>query len=60
MATEPYALVEDFELLDKAALWPFIKQDVIEQALRAWARTTGHNQQMAGAKIGRRPKTVVR
>ena len=60
MATEPYALVEDFELLDKAALWPFIKQDAIEQALRAWARTTGHNQQMAGAKIGRRPKTVVR
>lgn len=60
MATEPYALVEDYDLLDKTVLWRFIKRDAIEQALRAWARTTNYNQQMAGAKIGRKPKTVVR
>lgn len=60
MATEPYAVVEDETKLDMAKLWPFIALDAKEKAVRAWAKTTGHNQQMAGAKIGRRPKTVVR
>lgn len=60
MATEPYAVIEDDTKLDMAKLWPFIKIDAKEAALRAWAKTTGHNQQMDGAKIGRRPKSVVR
>ncbi len=62
MATEAYAEVvpgED-DKLDKAKLWPFIPLAAKEQALRAWAKTTGHNVQMEGAAIGRRPKSVVR
>lgn len=60
MATEPYAEIEDDRLLDKEVLWPFIKFEAKEQALRSWAKTTSHNQQMAGAKIGKRPRSVVR
>lgn len=60
MATEKYAEVEDAALLDKNALWPYISFAEKEKALRAWAKGTGHNQQMAGAKIGDRPKSVVR
>lgn len=60
MATEPYAEVVDADKLDKDKLWPFIKLETKEQALRAWAKNTGHTQQMDGAKIGKRPKSVVR
>lgn len=60
MATEPYAVVEDAGLLDKEKLWPFISLAEKEKALRGWAKNTGHTQQMPGAKIGRRPKSVVR
>ena len=60
MGTEPYALIEDIAQLDRAVLWPFIKTDAIESALRSWAKTTNYNQQMAGARIGRRPKSIVR
>ena len=60
MATEPYAEIEDADLLDKNALWPFITVDAKEKALRAWAKVHGHAKQMAGAKIGKRPKSVVR
>lgn len=60
MASEPYAVIEDEAKLDRNALWPFISFDAKEKALRAWAKTTNHNQQMSGAKIGRRQKTVVR
>lgn len=60
MGTEPYALVEDFDALDKAALWPFIKRDAIEAALRSWAKTTNYSVKMTGASVGRRPKTQIR
>lgn len=60
MATEAYAEVENADLLDKDKLWPFIKLEAKEQALRAWAKTVSHNQQMAGARIGKRPRSVVR
>lgn len=60
MAKEKYALVVDESKLDKAALWPFIPIAAKEQALRAWAKTTGHRQQMEGAEIGERNKSVVR
>lgn len=60
MAQESYAEVEDDTKLDKEKLWPFIKLEAKEQALRAWAKTTGHGQQMTGAAIGKRPKSVVR
>lgn len=60
MAKESYAIVEDEAKLDKEALWPFVALDAKEKALRAWAKTTGHAREMAGAKIGHRQKTVVR
>lgn len=60
MSTEPYAIIEDVSLLDLTVLRPFISVDAWEKALRAWARTTGYNTQMTGAKIGRRAKSVVR
>jgi membrane protein involved in colicin uptake len=60
MARENYAEIVDESQLDKAMLWPFISLDAKEKALRAWAKTTGHGKQMAGAAIGNRPKSVVR
>lgn len=60
MQTEGYAELVDKRLLDKDALWPFIKPDAIEQALRAYAKANDYRVEMAGAKIGRRPKSVVR
>jgi hypothetical protein len=60
MAREFYAEVEDANKLDRDALWPFISLDAKEKALRQWAKNTGHKQQMAGAAIGDRPKSVVR
>lgn len=60
MAQEAYAEIEKAELLDMAKLWPYIAFAEKEKALRAWAKSTGHSEQMAGAKIGRRPKSVVR
>ncbi len=55
-----YAEIEDESKLDKDKLWPFIALDAKEKALRAWAKTTGHGQQMAGAKVGHRNKSAVR
>lgn len=60
MQTETFAEIEDQTKLDMALLWPFIKFDAKEAALKAWARGTDHRVQMAGAKIGRRPKSQVR
>jgi hypothetical protein len=60
MAQETYAEVVDAGALDKDKLWPFISVSEKEKALRQWARTTDHREQMAGASIGRRPKTVIR
>lgn len=60
MKREPYAEIEDASKLDMAVLWPFISLDAKEKALRAWAKTVGHNQQMDGAAIGFRNKSQVR
>ena len=60
MAREFYAEIEDANALDISALWPFISLDAKEKALRQWAKNTGHRQQMRGARIGDRPKSVVR
>lgn len=57
---EPYAEVVDRNVLDKEALWPFLRSQDIEMALRAWARTTGYEKSMAGASIGFRQKGVTR
>jgi hypothetical protein len=60
MQREFYAEVVDANLLDKEALWAFVSLDAKEKALRQWAKNTGYRQQMAGASIGSRPKSVVR
>lgn len=59
-ARQPYAIVLDRAKLDKAALWPFFTDAEIEKALRGWAKTTGHHQQMDGAEIGFQRKGVTR
>lgn len=60
MAQMTYAEIEDAAKLDMAKLWPYIPFAAKETALNAWARGTNHNEQMPGAKIGRRPKSQVR
>lgn len=60
VAQEKYAVMTDRSLLNKDLLWPFIPAAEIEKALRAWAKTVDFNQQMPGAEIGRRNKSVVR
>lgn len=60
MQEEPYAEVVDRMLLDKNLLWPFLKAEAIESALKAYAKTTDFKVSMPGAAIGRRPKSRVR
>ena len=60
MGTEPYALVEDRTKLDYDLLAPYFTIADVEKAVRGWAKNTGYTVQMEGAKIGRRPKSVVR
>lgn len=60
VAQEPYSIVTDRMLLDKAALWPFFTDAEIEKALRGWAKTHGHREMMAGAEVGFRRKGVTR
>lgn len=60
MARENYAIITDAAALDKETLWPFITLDAKEKALRAWAKTTGYAQPMAGAAVGSKPRTAVR
>lgn len=60
MGTEKYAAIVDRDLLDKAALWPYLPLPALETALRAWAKNTDYRTPMAGAEVGRRNKSVVR
>lgn len=60
MRQEPYAEIMDETALDKDRLWPFISFAAKEQALRAWARSTGHKAEMPGAQVGFRSRGQVR
>jgi hypothetical protein len=60
MQQETYAEIENAALLDPAKLWAYIKFDAKQAALNQWAKSTDFREQMAGAKIGRRPKSTVR
>lgn len=60
MATEPYANIVKVGDLDAVKLWAFVPFPEKEKALRAWAKATGHGEVMAGADIGRKPKSQVR
>lgn len=60
MARENYAEVDDVAKLSMADLWPFVDDDAKVKALKAWAKVTQYKRQMEGARIGSRPKTVIR
>ncbi len=60
MGTVPFVEIEDITLLDKNLLWPFLKEDHVLQALKAWAKTKSHKTPMAGAIIELRNKGQVR
>lgn len=59
MGQETYAELLDKDLVDKAALWPYIGVKEIEKALRAWAKATDYRKEMPGAKVGRKNKSKV-
>lgn len=60
MQQETYAEIVAVAELDGAKLWAFLPYAEKEKALRAWAKSTDYREEMKGAKIGRRPKSVVR
>jgi uncharacterized membrane protein YqiK len=47
----PLVKIEDVSKLDKELLWPFLKDEHILMALKAWAKTKSHKVPMAGATI---------
>jgi hypothetical protein len=55
-----YVEITDKSALDKEALWPFLKEEEILKALRAWARTTSHKKPMDGAIVEMRDEAVIR
>lgn len=60
MAQVPFVQIDDITLLDKNLLWPFLKEEHILMALKAWAKTKSHKTPMAGATIELRNKGQVR
>jgi hypothetical protein len=60
MRQVPHVAIEDRYKLDYALLAPFLKEDHILSALKAWAKTTSHRTPMAGAIIEMRDATVIR
>lgn len=60
MRREGFAEIVDPMKLDAIALWPFVKDDAKLAALKAWAKTTQHQREMPGARIGFRNDTVVK
>lgn len=60
MRQVPYVEIVDRSKLDKEALWPFIKDDELLKALKAYGRTTSHKKPMEGAIIEFREESVVR
>jgi hypothetical protein len=60
MGEVPVVQIDDVTALDKAVLWPFLKDEHILMALKAWAKTKSHKTPMAGATIKMVPKGQVR
>lgn len=57
---EPFVAIDDVTLLNKDMLWPFLKDEHILMALKAWAKTKSHKTPMPGATIEMRNVGVVR
>ncbi len=55
-----YVEIVDAALLDLNALRPFIKEEHLLQALRAWAKINNHKKPMTGAIVEMRDEAVVR
>jgi chromosome condensin MukBEF ATPase and DNA-binding subunit MukB len=51
MAQQPEVKILDASKLDKELLWPFIKEEHLLMALKAWAKTKSYKTPMAGAHI---------
>lgn len=60
MRQVPYVEIVDRTKLDKEALWPFIRDDELLKALKAYGRTTSHKKPMEGAIIELRDESIVR
>lgn len=66
MAQEPFAEIHDRNEMvkDAAKLWAYIPQAALQTALNGYARANGHSSdeavQIAGARFGKRAKSVVR
>lgn len=57
---ESYAHVTDRRLLNAAKLFPFFTDAEVDKAVRAFARSTHHDEPMEGAAIGWKRKGVTR
>lgn len=60
MAQVPFVQIDDVTKLDKELLWPFLKEEHILMALKAWAKTKSHKTAMEGATIEMRNRGQVR
>lgn len=64
MGTEKFAEITDRALLDLTKLRPYIPAAALQTALNAYANSVGYSSdesvQIAGARFGKRPKSVVR
>lgn len=60
MAQVPLVQIDDVTALDKELLWPFLKEEHVLMALKAWAKTKSHKTPMAGATIELRNRGQVR
>lgn len=60
MRQVPYVEIVDRMKLDFSLIAPFIGEEDLLKAVKAWARTTQHKKPMAGAIIEMRNETVVR
>lgn len=56
----PVVEIIDRNLLSKELLWPFLKEEHILMALKAWAKTASHKTPMDGATIKLVDEAVVR
>ena len=60
MRDVPHVEILDVAKLDKDVLWPFLKEEHILMALKAWAKTKSHKTPMAGAGIEMRDRGGIR
>lgn len=60
MRKVPVVFIDDVSKLDLEALRPYLKEEALLSALRAWAKATNYSREMAGATVGMRDATNVR